>query len=134
MAASTAPEESDSRTSSVGRKRGSAQISQNPSTASSSTGEPSGASSRASRRSRKRAKKDNADIDYTADFDRKQRIELDPSKEQANAAPRNESVAADVVTWNKGVQPTLRTSFGGKAAKILKGSSALNTAGEAHTK
>lgn len=139
MATSNAPEESDSRTSSVGRKRGSAQISQNPSTASSSTGEPTGSQPRPKRRGdrsravRKQRKQDALEIDENDDpssSGKRQKVEGNAESAQEEATPSNEKAAPGTVSWNKGVQQTLRTSFGAKAAAVSKGSKKTNSSEE----
>lgn len=148
MATSNAPEDTDSRTSSVGRKRGSRQTSQDPSTANSSTGESSGASRKKERNNRRNAKarENRKDI-------RKRQREEDPeedgwqylegqkkqklqSESEAQGAPQDgeagaKDSATNAVSWNKGVQPVLRTSFGKKLAGDLKPSVQQNVDGEA---
>lgn len=138
MATSNAPDDTDSRTSSVGRKRGSQQNSQNPSTANSSTSEVSGRKRRSDRKrqraheQRQETKKRERDEDpedndpQSLERQKKQKLQNDSEPQ-----PGVKDSATNAVSWNKGVQPVLRTSFGKKPAGVLTPSAQQNVDREA---
>ena len=137
MATSSTPEEIDSRTSSVGRKRSSAQISQTPSGAS-SPGESSGSKSRHQRRrdksraGRKLARQAARERgEGYVPLNKRQKAESGDDSSQDEDTASNDIAASGAVSWNKGAQPTLRTSFGAKATGVLKGSKKADTSEEA---
>ena len=142
MATSNAPDDTDSRTSSVGRKRGSQQNSQTPSTANSSTSEVSGRKRRSDRKrqrareqrqeTKKRARDEDPEDNDPQSLERQKKQRLQNESEAQDAPqPGVKDSATNVVSWNKGVQPVLRTSFGKRPAGVSKPSAQQNVEGEA---
>ena len=126
----------------VGRKRGSQHNSQNPSTANSSTSEVSGRKKRSDRKrqrtreqrqeTKKREREEDLE-DIGQQFLERQKKQKLQSEVEAQDAPQpgGKNLATNAVSWNKGVQPGLRTSFGKKPAGVLKPSAEQNVEGEA---
>lgn len=107
----TAPDESDSRTSSVGRKRASHQLTESldgPVSSMDSSDDHS------SKRSRKRARPNDSQGAEGDTVPSQVQAPINNGLEvtQETSGDRPEAVVPAAISWNKGIQATVRTSFG----------------------